>query len=213
MLRYAVRPDGRASSRPLMPFGDMSDDDVVAILSFLRTQTPVRSPVPAAEWTLVGKVIKSLAPTFKPRTEVHAAATPPPSAPTRERGEYLARAVGNCGGCHTPLNQLTFAPNGPEYSGGVAMEPRDIADADKSLWFAPPNLTPQKGSALTRFPDRDTFVARFKNGGRKFRASPMPWDCFSHMTSDDVGALYEFFRALPPAGAASPENPTVRQAD
>ena len=40
MLRYAVKPNGRASIRPLMPFGDMSDEDIVAILSFLRVQAP-----------------------------------------------------------------------------------------------------------------------------------------------------------------------------
>ena len=212
MLRYAVRPNGRASIRPLMPYGDMSDDDVVAILSFLRSRPPVRNVVPDAEWTLVGKVIKSLAPTFKPRTDadIHPAKASPPSKATRERGEYLARAVGNCSGCHSPLDQLTFAVNGPEFSGGVAIEPRNLPSVDHAVWFAPPNLTPLAGSALKRFPDRDTFVARFQRGGRKYPASPMPWDCFSHMTADDAGALYEFFNSLAPAGQPSPQEPMVK---
>ena len=60
-----------------------------------------------------------------------------------------------------------------------------------------------------RFPDRETFVARFQKGGRKFDGSPMPWNCFSHMTADDIGALYEFLHSLPPAGSRSPEDPTV----
>lgn len=211
MLRYSVRPDGRASIRPLMQYADMSDDDVTAIVSFLRAQPPVRNEVPDSEWTLVGKVVKSLAPAFKPREEVHAPAAAPPSQPTRERGEYVARSVADCGGCHSPLNQLTFALNGPEYSGGVAIEPRDLPNVDRKWWFQPPNLTPRTGSALMRFPDRDTFVARFQKGGRKLPATPMPWDCFSMMTAEDAGALYEFFRSLPPAGDASPQEPTVRQ--
>lgn len=210
MLRYAVKPNGRASIRPLMEYADMSDDDLVAIVSYLRTMKPVRNVVPDNEWTLIGKAIKSLAPAFKPRTEVHALKSAPASAPTRERGEYMARAVGNCNGCHSPLDQLTFSLNGPEFSGGVPLEPRVVSNVDRSLWYAPPNLTPLAGSALKRFPDRETFVARFQKGGRKYLASPMPWDCFSRMSADDAGALYEFFNALTPAGEPSPQEPTVK---
>jgi hypothetical protein len=46
MLRSSVRPDGRASVQLLMPFGDMSDADIVAILSFLRAQPAVSHRVP-----------------------------------------------------------------------------------------------------------------------------------------------------------------------
>ena len=113
--------------------------------------------------------------------------------------------------CHSPLDQLTFSLNGPEFSGGVAIEPRDIPNVDRSLWFQPPNLTPLPGSALTRFPDRETFVARFQKGGRKYPASPMPWDCYARATAEDAGALYEFFRTIPAAGQPSPQEPTVLQ--
>jgi mono/diheme cytochrome c family protein len=209
MLRYAVRPNGRASVRPLMQYADMSDADVVAVLSFLRSQKPVHNAVPPNEWSLIGKVVKSLAPTFKPRTEVHATATAPPEEPTPARGEYLARTVGNCSGCHSPLDQLTFALNGPEFSGGAPIEPRTLPTFDQSIWFRPPNLTPHVGSALLRFPDRDTWIARFQHGGRKYPSSPMPWDCFSRLTAEDAGALYEFFRTLPPSGEPSPEDPKI----
>jgi mono/diheme cytochrome c family protein len=210
MLRYAVRLNGRASVRPLMQFAGMSDEDLTAVLSFLRAQPPVVHKVPDPEWTLIGKIVKSLSPAFKPRDNVNTPRTSPAAQPTRERGEYLARAVGNCSGCHSPLNQLTFALNGPEFSGGADMEPREIADVDRSLWFRPPNLTPRAGSALGRFPDRETFVARFQRGGIKYAGSPMPWECFSKLTAEDAGALYEFFTSLPPAGEPSPDDPTVR---
>ena len=101
--------------------------------------------------------------------------------------------------------------NGPEFSGGVPIEPRDLPNVDHAVYFAPPNLTPLAGSALNRFPDRDTWVARLQKGGRKFPASPMPWNCFGHMTSEDAGALYEFFKTLPAAGKPAPEDPAVRQ--
>jgi hypothetical protein len=123
--------------------------------------------------------------------------------------EYLARSVGNCSGCHSPMNQLTFQLTGPEFSGGTPIGPRAIPGVDPTRWFVPPNLTPRDGSAIRRFPDRETFVARVQKGGRKYPASPMPWDCFSRMTADDAGALYEFFRSLPPAGEPSPDDPRV----
>src|SRR6185436_19546415 len=58
MMRWSVLPNGRASVRPLMPFHEMSDDDVVAIISFLRQQSPVRHEVPPSEFTLIGKIVK-----------------------------------------------------------------------------------------------------------------------------------------------------------
>ena len=93
---------GRTTLEPLMPFGDLSQDDLDAILSFLRAQPAVRNRVPDNSWTLMGKVVRSFAPTFKARTEVHPPAVAPAQAVTKERGEYLARYVTNCVGCHTP---------------------------------------------------------------------------------------------------------------
>ena len=125
MMRYNVRPNGRASVRPLMPFHNMSDEDMVAIISYLRAQPPVRNQVPDNEWTLAGKVIKSLSSTFKPRDGVNPPKVAPEEKPTPQRGEYLARYVANCVGCHTPMDDTTFEPSGPEFSGGRA----DGADA------------------------------------------------------------------------------------
>lgn len=131
MLRHGVRPDGIASIPLLMPYGDMSDDDLVAVLSYLRAQPPVRRVVPANEWTLFGKVIKSFAAATKPRFDANPAATAPPSAPTVERGKYLALSVANCAGCHSPIDFLTGSMTGPRLSGGVEpMEPAPLAGVD-----------------------------------------------------------------------------------
>ena len=46
MMRYNVRPNGRASIAPMMPFHNMSDEDMIAIISFLRSQPAVRHQVP-----------------------------------------------------------------------------------------------------------------------------------------------------------------------
>jgi mono/diheme cytochrome c family protein len=145
----------------------------------------------------------------KPRTDIHPPKVAPAERPTPERGEYLARYVANCVGCHSPHNQLTFSINGAEFSGSTEMEPLPFPGADPQMWFIPPNLTSRKGSALDKFPDRDTFVARVLKGGRQHAGSPMPWESFAQMSPEDAGALYEFLRTLPPADGPSGE-PTVR---
>ena len=38
-----------------MPFANMADEDLVAIVSYLRTAEPIRNDVPTARWTLMGK--------------------------------------------------------------------------------------------------------------------------------------------------------------
>jgi mono/diheme cytochrome c family protein len=207
MLRWSVRPDGKASVQLLMPFANLSDSDLTAIISYLRAQPAVRNPVPENQFTAIGKVVKSFAPVFKPRTRVEPFARTPEMAPTVERGEYLARSVANCVGCHTKRDPISFAAVSAEFSGGAEMEPASRPGADPSIWFVTPNLTPAHGSALSKFPDRETFVARFQKGGVHHLGSPMPWESFGQMSADDLGALYEYLHSLPaqtgPTGEAT----------
>lgn len=199
VLRHAVLPDGRATLGPLMPYGDMGDDDLTAVVSYLRAQAPVRHAVPARTFTLVGKVIKSFASATLPRFETHPPRTAPAQAATRERGQYLAASVANCVGCHTPRDPGTFEATGPEYSGGFEMEPEPGPGVNLKAWFRTPNLTPAPGSALSTFPDRAAFVDRLLHVGRRHEGSPMPWELYANLSDTDASALYEFLRSLPPS--------------
>jgi mono/diheme cytochrome c family protein len=211
MMRYNVRPDGRGSIGPMMPFHNMSDEDMLAIISFLRAQPPVRNEVPPAEWSLMGKIIRSVSSTFKPRQNINPPRTAPEEKPTRERGEYLARSVADCVTCHTQLDSTTFEPIGPEFAGGWEMEPTPLPGADLAVWFRTPNITPIKGGGLAKFPDRATFIARFKVGGRQHPGSPMSWEAFARMSEADLGALYEFLHSLPPTEGQNPGEVTFRK--
>lgn len=210
MMRWAVRPDGRSTVEPLMPFGNMSQDDLVAVISFLRAQPAVRNAVPPNQWTMMGKVVRSVSPVFKPRTAIDPPAVAPAQQATKARGEYLSRYVSNCVGCHTPRDQNTFAATGPEFSGGFELEPIEGPGIDRNVWYRTPNLTPKDGSALMKFPDRETFIARFQKGGRQFAGSVMPWEAFARMSTEDLGAVYEFLRSLPPTDGPAGD-PQVRK--
>ena len=163
--------------------------------------------MPENEWTVPGKVIRTISSSFKPRDQntVRPPKVAPEEKPTKERGEYLARYVGNCVGCHTPLDDTTFEPSGPEFSGGEEFEPMPLPGAERQTWFRAPNITPKKGGALMKFPDRATFVARFKVGGGQHPGTPMPWEAFARMSPDDVGAIYEFLLSVSPADGATGE--------
>jgi hypothetical protein len=106
---------------------------------------------------------------------------------------------------------MTFMPVGPDFAGGFEMEPATAA-ADPRVFFRTPNLTPMKGSALLKFPDRETFIARFKRGGRQHEGSPMPWEAYANMTESDIGALYEFLHGLAPQPGPTGD-PTFRKSN
>jgi hypothetical protein len=58
-----------------------------------------------------------------------------------------------------------------------------------------------------KFPDRETFVARFQRGGRQHAGSVMPWEAFARMTSEDLGAIYEYLHSLQPQDGPTGEAP------
>lgn len=69
-LRHGVGHDGRYIL-PLMPYSQMSDDDLQAIISYLRAQPAVRHKVERTAYTFLGKALIALG-VLKPQ---------PPAAP------------------------------------------------------------------------------------------------------------------------------------
>ena len=191
MLRHGVRADGRAAV-PFMEFQELSDEDLVAVISFLRSQAPVRNPVPDHELSLMGRVISStMLEPVGPRNP--APARSPAEAPTVERGSYLVNNVANCAGCHTPRNMLDGSYAGPRLSGGT---PQPLA-GDETLLVTPPNLTPHARTGHVTNWTEEQFVARFRQG-KLVEGSPMPWGPFGRMSDDDLRAIYRYLQSLDP---------------
>jgi len=190
-LRYGVGHDGRA----LLPFMEMqglADDDLVAVVSYLRTLPPVENPVPSHHYTILGRIVRAtvLAKPVGP-------ATPPPAhaphGPTVENGRYLAESVALCWACHTKRSQMTGALTGPRYAGASGV--RESDDPDHS--WAPPNLTSDPETGRLGALSEEQFVARFRQG-RLIPRSPMPWQAFARMSDDDIRAIYRYLKSLPP---------------
>jgi mono/diheme cytochrome c family protein len=209
MLRHNVKPDGRASIAPLMPFANMADDDLVAIVSYLRATEPARSEVPSAQWKPMGKAVAALLRpgALQPVVGHSPPATAPAQTATVERGKYLAHNVANCMACHSPLDPATGELTGPAFSGNAAGERSMI---DPAVMLRAPNLTPHPTGALARFADEDAWVGRFRVG-RVVRESIMPWGPYTRMTDDDLRAIYRYLHSLDPV--ASDVGLTVERVD
>ena len=155
ILRYGVRADGRAAV-PLMEF-ELTDDDLAAVISFLRSRAGLPHAVPEHRLTRLGKALMSFA--ITPKGPSAAPAHASPTGPSVQRGEYLANHVSSCVGCHTDRGG-DGALVGPRFSGGQRM---DVA-ADANKVFVTPNLTPDPSTSPIGQWTEEVFIARFRRG-------------------------------------------------
>jgi mono/diheme cytochrome c family protein len=190
-LRNGIGHDGRA----LLPFMEMqglSDEDLVAVVSYLRTQPPVHSPVPAHKYNVLGAIVKAtiLANPVGP-------SQPPPQASphgaTLENGRYLVESVALCWACHTQRDEKTGQLTGPRFGGS----PEFKESADPTHVWAPPNITSDATTGRLGTMTEDEFVDRFR-GGRLIPNSPMPWQGFQRMAEQDLRAMYRYLKSVPP---------------
>lgn len=191
ILRYGVRADGRVAM-PFMEYHDMSDEDLRAVISFLRSQPPVRRSIPDHNFNFLGKallafVIEPVGPTAEPKKS-----TPAPDE-VLARGEYLANSVAACASCHTKRNLMDGSFVGPRFSGGFEME----MESQPGTVLVTPNLTPHPGTGRIASWTEEQFIQRFQ-AGAGMPGSHMPWPLYKRMSRDDLAAIYRYLQSLPP---------------
>jgi len=155
MVKGMRRGGGRLL--PVMPYeaySGMAEEDLKAIIAYLRSFKPVRKGTPA---------LKSWLPFYRPLGTLvwfklfSRFSTSPAKAPQGgiERGRYLVEHVSLCGDCHTPRNSLG-APNHALYLAGAK---------DGPLGEEVPNITPDKESGVGEWGRND--IAEFLLTGTK----------------------------------------------
>jgi mono/diheme cytochrome c family protein len=139
-IRLGRRPNGERllPVHPYPVFNGMAEEDLRAVVAYLRSLPAVNRPNQAKKITVPffeTVFLPAWLAAFAPRE------TPPPTAPTSglARGEYLVRAVGHCGECHTPRG-VTQATDNSRFLGGNQKGPENSAV---------PNITPDKDTGLT----------------------------------------------------------------
>ncbi|MBL7924788.1 MAG: cytochrome c, partial [Bacteroidia bacterium] len=189
-LRYGVGHDGRAMP-DFMPFQHLSDEDLVAIISYLRSTAAVKNAVPKTEWNVMGNVIKALVlEPVGPTTEVPKTVT---KGATVEYGKYLVESVANCKGCHTDRDLKTGKFTGIPYAGGFRMP----SDVNPAMFVVTPNITSDAETGRLAKWTEDEFIERFRKG-KIVQESTMPWGPFSRLADTDLRAIYRFLKSIPP---------------
>lgn len=177
----AIREGVHKSGRPLiimpaMAFHAMSDEDVQAVVAYLRSQDPVENSLPPTKINVLGAIMLG-AGLFPP--EIIAAQEPitgavsTPQTGTAERGEYLTTIMG-CRDCHG----VDLSGNGPNGAG--------------------PNLT-----ALLPQWSEEQFVSTIRTGvdpsGHELNPELMPWKAYGQVLLDDeLKDMYTYLHGLTP---------------
>lgn len=175
-IRHGVNADGRALMiMPSSVFNNLADEDVAAMIAFLRTVEPVEKDLPPTEFRMLGRLLSSamIDPAFEVRTTPARSEPAPPSGPTAEYGEYISSAF--CTHCHGGDLRGIQVPPAP----GSPPAP-DLA-------------------AAANWPF-EQFVATLRTGvtpaGHEMDPHFMPWTATARMTDDELMAIYRYLQTL-----------------
>ena len=156
---------------PSESFRGYSDEDLAAVIAYLHTIPPVDRTLPPTWIGPFARVLHIAGFPLLPAELVdhNATAAVPEPGVSVAYGDYLATIT--CKGCH-----------GPALAGGDGPGP---------------NIT---SGALRTWTEAD-FRRALREGKRSdgtVLSDEMPWKAFTHMTDDEIAALWKFERSLPP---------------
>ena len=185
-IREGVSRDGR----PLFPlmnypaYRELSDDDVLAIVAYLRTRQPIRRDNGRTELDFpVGMMVRTV-----PRPLDRPPAGLPPAG--IERGRAMLKVM-MCGECHTPRDDRGSQVAGKELAGGNPFPgPWGVVYAA--------NITSHPSAGIGAF-SNDDLERVFREGrnraGRELWV--MPWSITKNLTEADLDALIAALREVP----------------
>jgi mono/diheme cytochrome c family protein len=184
-IREGVTREGHTIF-PLMPytyFHSISDDDVAALVVYVRALPPIKKSLPASVVNFpVNRLVQSVPqPVIEP---VH-----PDLTTQLKRGEYLVQ-IAACADCHTPIKNHEPDPQMRFAGGRVFDEPHGKVTSA--------NITPDP-TGIGNYTE-DSFVRTMHTGyvGTRQLNTLMPWQFYTGMTDDDLKAIYAYLRTLPP---------------
>ncbi|MDB5221324.1 MAG: putative diheme cytochrome c-553 [Myxococcaceae bacterium] len=196
-LRTGVRPDGQYVPPWMVKLPHLSDDDLGAIISFLRSDDPVVAPSPAPP-------LGTTKPSFLAKALAHGVFGPLPypseripTPPLSDRvayGRYLTVAL-DCFSCHS-ADFKTMNIMEPEKTPGYLGGGNTLQDAEKKAIHSA-NLTPDDETGIGRWTEED-FARAVTTGVRPDgRVLHYPMLPKTELEPDEVGAIYAYLRTVP----------------
>jgi mono/diheme cytochrome c family protein len=181
-----------------MPFGtynNMSDDDVKAIVAYLRTVKPVHNEVQPPKYKIP----------LQPMPPAKGTAAPPKTDKVAY-GNYLVNAIAHCHECHTPFEgpQPDFAN---QYgAGGLVIIVNGVGLRTR-------NITPDKETGIGSWSDAEikrAITQGIAKDGRKL-IPLMPYPYFKNMTAEDLDAIVAYLHTIKPVKKKIEANPTLAE--
>ena len=184
-IREGIRPDGSVIGppMPIMFYRGMADEDLNAIVAYLRAQPAVQNKVAKSEYRM------KLPPNYGP--PITRKIVSPDRKQQVKYGAYLAGPLGHCMDCHTPW--IKGIPDSTKVGAG--------GNPFKGPWgvSVSRNLT-QHESGLKGWSDSE--IARaIREGVRKDGAPlkpPMAFAWYRNIRDEDMKPLIAYLRALKP---------------
>ncbi len=171
LFREGILPDGRAALMPIAALQHLGDEDLKAVIAYVRSQPAVEKEMPAINPSLLMAIAVGSGMFPIPVPPVKDAVVPPPVGPTAEYGKYIVD-FSDCRGCHGPNLDGKVTPPFP----------------------AGPNLVVVKGWTAEQF--INTIRTGVNPGGQQLKP-PMPWKPFGKMDDTELTAVWAYLKSLP----------------
>ena len=187
-IREGIGHDGRALF-PLMPYENlkrMSDEDLAAVVVYLRALKPVQHELPPSDVPFPANRMINLVP-----EPIHGTVPAPDLRTAVGRGEYLT-TLASCYDCHTPRDARGQYVEGLAFAGGNTL----MYTGQKPAAAA--NLTPASNGIP--YYHEDLFVEVMRTGRVRERkiSDLMPWSMYRGMTDEDLKAIFAYLQTLQP---------------
>ncbi|MFL5041505.1 MAG: c-type cytochrome [Xanthobacteraceae bacterium] len=182
-IREGKRPDGTVIGPPMpIPlYRDMSDEDVQAIVAYIRAVPPVANKVAKSEYKI------PLPPAYGP--PITAAVTAPPKSDKVAYGAYLAGPLGHCIECHSSPG-ANGAPDFVNHLGAGGMNFNGPWGTTVARNITPTNLGTWLDSDI-----KTAITTGVRPGGERLRP-PMAYGYYKNINGDDLDAIVAYLRSL-----------------
>lgn len=197
LFRTGIKKNGQYAPPYMVKLPLMSDEDINAIIAFLRSNDPMitadATPDFPSKPTFLTKFLCRVA--FKPFPMPTEKIVIPDSTNTVALGKYLAHSL-DCFSCHS-ADYKTNDFLKPELSVGYFGGGNKPLDMEGRVMYTL-NLTPDKETGIGKW-SKEKFIKALKSGiVDGDRALQFPMKPYIELTDTEAGAIYDYLRTIPP---------------